>query len=86
MSISDRLRVHYNRLNSPPSPELPCGSDVILDAAARVETLEAAVLAAEHILRDSNRDIYDRIEDAETCLSNAYHGPRGAPANDTGQH
>lgn len=38
-----RLRAAYSRWSNPPSPELPDGARIVLEAADRIEQLEAAL-------------------------------------------
>lgn len=62
--IAARLRRHFDALNNPPSPELPDGSEIILEAATEIERLRVELTIA--------RDAFDAIATDPCDLNPGY--------------
>jgi hypothetical protein len=67
--LSKRLREHFNNLNSPPSPELPPGSGIILEAATELMFIRAELYRAQ-----KSSESIDRLRRA---LNDAINSPKG---------
>ena len=50
--IATRLRELYNAMNNPPSPGLPDGASVIIEAASAIDALKCAMIEAHEALDD----------------------------------
>ena len=64
--IATRLRELYNAMNNPPSPGLPDGASVIIEAASAIDALKCAMIEAREALDDHLGDSdFDHFESDE---------------------
>jgi len=69
-TISERLRELYSIWNNPPSPELPDGASLLLNAAEHIDTLQSMLTELARDARaahDRVAQLERRIEKLSTC-------------------